>query len=485
MRDGSDIIAMLVEDRPNEMFREGYDLAGRIPNPRKSGTPSDSATDVLESDVRDMREWAEEQFGFDDMVRQGMIEGGYWGGTLLPLGVNDGGFPWEPLNEDRIQSFDFVSMVDRRYAYTQSQYSAMFGRKYGQSEIYLLSNAVAASGWSSPGTVQKKTVAQIEKRGASISFLHETRSLRFDGNIADIQTRQRLAGWSWSLIQRAYDVTRAFEHAFDSVGYMLSDASQGVMKLFGIVKAIGSGKRQQIMDRALLFDQQRSTMRSIIIDAGGQDGKGAESFERMPTPFTGIPDLLQIWMMRFSAVARIPVSRIFGKSPQGLNASGDNEMRAWYDSVRAEGNKKAAPSVKRGYTLMSLARNSPLGGKRVNWQVEWRPLWSPTDAEVATTRFQIAQADALYVENGVVPAEVVALTLKDNYPALDVKGIEDAIEAGKSFDPAPNDPDPTEQGEPLGAAPVPTMGSPNPKGAKKPGFKTPAAKKAAKPKPKS
>lgn len=465
LRDGSDIVARVIEDRPHEMFREGYDLVGRIRKEKKSGSPTDAATDIPESDTNDLREYAEEQFALDSTIEAGLVEGRSWGGALDVMGVDDGGMPWEPVNEDRIQSFDFLSLVDRRYAYVQSQYAKFNapGKKYGTAEIYLISNAIAGTGWNdrvaAPG--RPKTGKQLEAEGADIQFVHESRCIRFDGNTADLQTRSRLGGWSWSVVQRVYDVLRQFEQAFDSVGYLLSDASQAVYKIQGLYKAFAAGRRSELLDRALLMEQTRGVLRGILLDAGGADGKAAESFERSPTPFGSIPDLIDRFMMRFAAAAKMPCSLLFGRAPQGLNATGESEIRTWYDSVRSDAQKNVAPRLKRVYRLLALSKNSPIKGKRVDWTIDFRPLWSPSSLEVAQAQASVATSDASYIDAGVVSPEEVALGLRDKYPHLDFAAREKAIKQSQSFDPHENDePDPNEgQGEPLGqGAPVPTLG---------------------------
>jgi uncharacterized protein len=463
LNDASDLAAKTVWDRPNEQFREGYDMVGRIPRAKKSGSPTDAADDVPESDARDLREWAAENFELDTNLHEGAGWGRLFGGCLLVLGLNDGGMPWEPLDEDKIRSFDFLSLVDRRYAYVQSQYSGINAKKYGTAQIYLISNAIAGSGWDEHGDVTAKTPEVLRASGAQIQLCHSSRVIRFDGNPADVQSRQRLAGWTWSVLQRVYAAMRQFEHAFDSAGYLLADASQSVFKVMGLMKAISAGNRQYMQNRAMAMEMSRSVIRGIMLDAGDKEGKNAESWERSATPFSGIPDLLDRMMMRFAAAANEPQTKLFGRSPAGMNSTGESDMRLWYDDVRSDANKTIAPKVRRAYRLMGLAKESPIGGKKVNWTIEFKPLWSPTAQETATATAANATRDIAYVNAGVVSPEVVALTLKDIFPAIDTEALEESIEAKTQFDPhenePPDDPPNLGTGEPLSnAAPIPPIG---------------------------
>lgn len=466
---GSDLVATVVEAPALEKFREGFEIAGK-------GVSEDQADEVLS--------YANDELEMVSTYVDGTIWSRLYGGGIIVMGIDDGRMPWEPVDEENIRSVDFLTFVDRRYAYVQSTYSDMRRLKHGKPEIYMVSNAFAASGWNGFGRVAKKSPDDLRGAGASIQYVHESRVIRLRGNRADQVTQQQLAGWDWSVIQRLYDAARQFEHAFDSVGYLLSDASQAVYKLQGIIKAIASGQRQAIQDRAMLMEQQRSVLRGIILDAGAADGKNAESAERTPTPFGGIPDLLLIFAMRFAAAAKMPQTKLFGRSPAGMNATGDADVRNWYDELAKERESQDSPNLKKILRYIGLAKEGPLGGKDVKWDIDYAALWSPTDDEAATTRLKNAQRDDLYLTQGVVKPEEVALGLGEVYPSLDIEEREAVLKAGKSLDPYPNDPDPEPgidpvTGQPI-AAPVAPGAKPGAPGAK-PGLAK--AKKPLSPKP--
>jgi len=202
---GSDIAKKIVAKRPEEMFRRGFEI---------------EADNVESSERDDTRQFATEYLDLEGNMLEAMRWSRLYGGGLLCLGIDDGRYPWEPLDENNIRSFDSMSFVDRRYSYVQSQYANLTGSqaKYGKAQVYLISNAVAGYGWNSFGIqkIEKIPGRELTERGAMVSLWHESRVIRFDGNPADIVTRQNLAGWSWSVLQVVYDAMRQFEGSFDS-----------------------------------------------------------------------------------------------------------------------------------------------------------------------------------------------------------------------------------------------------------------------------
>jgi uncharacterized protein len=444
---GSALAAKIVEKRPKEMFRCGFDL---------------EADGLEASAIEDLRDHATETLRLEDQMRETAIWGRLYGGALLLLGADDGGQPWEPLDETRIRTFEYINQVDRRYAQPETYYTDTLSPKCGHPETYRVSDA--AFGLRSGAGTGKKSARDIRKSGGSSQLVHETRCIRFDGNLADVETRQQLIGWSWPVLQRIYDTMRAFDHAFDSAGYLLSDASQAVFKLQGLLSAISAGRRQEVAARVALLEETRSVARAVLLDAAAN-----ETFERVPTSFAGVSDLLDRWMLRFAADADMPATELFGRAPAGMNATGESDTRKWYDTIGSDQTNQLAPRLKRVFRLICLSNDSPVGKKDVKFKVVFKPLWSPTDAEAAQTNLQVAQMDVAYIGEGVVTAEEVALDRANLYPSLDVEAREKAMKGAESFDPYENDPEPE---------PPPAPGTPGaPPGAPGAQGKPPAAVK--------
>lgn len=444
---GSDLAAKAAAKRPYEMFRRGYDLRPSKPTKAAANSNGKSKPLVTEEEIETIRDFANDTLDLDTNVLEGKVFGRLLGGALLILGADDGGMPWEPLDETRIRSFNFVNIVDRRYAYVQSTYSRRGQTKYGKPQIYLLSNAIAHTGWDERDeAVTKRSPQALRDIGADIALVHESRVIRFEGAPADITTRQMLGGWTFSVLQRVYQAMRSFEHDFDAASYLLSDASQGVLKIRGLFKALAGGAQAKLAQRGALAEMSRSVMRMLVLDAGeGDAGKNAESFERVATTFSGIPEMLDRKMLRLCAAMDVPANELFGQGGGGLNAAGEAQAatRKWYDSIETDQTTELAPVLKRIYRLISLAKQGPLRGRDVKWQIDFKPLWSPTDTERATTQLQDAQRRAADITSQVITPEEGAMSAVDVYPDIDLDARRTAMAGAKSFDPYENDePDP-------------------------------------------
>jgi len=387
----NDIAARMVNDRPKQILRQGYEV--KVEDDGELGRELKKAARKLKADKH---------------LLDTMIWGRLYGGAIMIIGADDGKDPSEPLKEERIRSIKFLNVVDRRYVHPVTFYEDPLQPNYGEPEIY----RVQAMGMNSQST----------------AYVHESRVLRFDGADTDAQMRRQLRGWTLSTLQRPYEVMRDFSQAFQAAGHLLSDASQGVIKLKGLWDIIASDGKDGLVTRMQMVDMTRSVARSLILDADG------EEFSREPTSFTGIPDILDRFMMRLSAACEVPVAILLGRSAAGLNATGDSDFRAYYDSLKSSQRNELEPLLRRFYTILCAAKDSPTKGEVPEFEFEFAPLWQPTDGEVAAAHLQQAQADNLYLQQGVLLPEEVALSRfgEGGYSLdthIDVEAREEALKA--------------------------------------------------------
>jgi hypothetical protein len=93
-----------------------------------------------------------------------------------------------------------------------------------------------------------------------------------------------------------------------------------------------------------------------------------------------------------------------GQAPAGLNATGESDIRWFYDTVRSKQSTALRPILNRLVKLLMIAD----GGKEPNdWSVSFRPLWQLSPLELADLRLKQSQTDKNYVEMDVlIPEEV-------------------------------------------------------------------------------
>lgn len=367
------------------------------------------------------------------------------GGSVILLGVDDGQDPSEPLDVSRIQTFEWMTVLDRWDVQVEQRYGDPFSPKFGEPELYRVVTSAT------------HTTGLVDTRGQPLSggmgIVHESRVLRFDGVLTTRRRKIDLGGWCDSVITRLWEVVRDFQAAWGGASHLLSDFSQGIFKMKGLAEMLAADEEDLVLQRMMLLDLARSMVRAIPVDADN------ESFERTTTPVTGLPDLLDRFAGRLSAAARIPVTLMMGESPSGLNATGDSDIRNFYDRIKSEQERYLREPLSRVIEYLFLAKDGPTNGREPKgWGFVFDPLWQPTEGEQATTRKTVAEADLIYLDTGVVSPEEVAESRYggDSYSAetsLDPELRGEGAEP-EPTDPTGGDPDPTAEPEPKAVDPA-------------------------------
>jgi hypothetical protein len=175
------------------------------------------------------------------------------------------------------------------------------------------------------------------------------------------------------------------------------------------------------------MDLTRSVFRSQYFDT-------EEDFSRDSVNFSGVPELLHIIFMLIAADTGYPITRLFGVSPAGMNATGESDMRNYYDMVRSEQNAILQPVLLRLVRIISV------------WQgieepyIEFVPLQTMNDKEQADLEKQKADTYKTYIDSGVIePYEARWLEFGDTLDKIPVP--EDMLpEVETVNEPSPEEP---------------------------------------------
>ena len=362
------IAARIAESVPSHALRQGFSVS-----------TSDTA---VETKLRDQIA----TLNTVEMISRGWTWGRLYGGGGLYLGIDDGRAPDEPVDEGNITALRWMVDVDRRDLYPMTWESDTNSPRFGQPDTYRLSRM---------GGTASETIT-----------VHHTRIVRFEGVTPTRRRRLQLQGWGESVLQRCYQELRGMRGAFAATGELIQEASQGVLKIKDLMDMMASDTDDTMRKRLALMDLSRSVARSLLLDADG------ESYERIEVgALTGVADILDRNVILLSGVSGIPVTVLMGQAPAGLNATGDSDMRNWYDTIAADRTKHAEPELRRVVRLMLISREGPTGGQEPpGWDIVWPSLWQPTPSEKMDQKGKQADIDAKYIEKGVLTPEEVALS---------------------------------------------------------------------------
>lgn len=423
-----DMAARICEKIPEDALRQGVGISiqGSEDGEGPSAEDATKQAEAVNKRARDLK------------ISEALADAATWenvfGGSAIFVGIDDGLPVEEEVNEAQIRTIHFLEVLTRFELEPARLYDKEGHPKFGKPSHYRVTRATALA----TTTTQPIQVTQL---------IHETRLIIFPGLRATPRERVRKSGWGTSRLHRVCAVLQQHAMAYQSAAHLMADNAQGVFKLKGLVEAISEENDALISRRMEIIDMGRSVARSIVLDAD------QESFERKQTPMSGVDSLIIRFDTRLSSAANMPVAVLMGTAVQGLNATGDADVRFYYDTVRAWRSAKLSPRAERIFELIMLSADGGTGGNLpTQWEADWPALWQPTEDELATRRKTDAERDAIYIQNGVYTPEEVAVS---RAPELDVQidleprqaEIEDMRQAGAVPDDDPDATEPAEGGE--------------------------------------
>jgi phage-related protein (TIGR01555 family) len=306
-----------------------------------------------------------------------------FGGGAVLVGADDGRPPWEPLDETAIRTVAFLDVVDARELRPDRYETNPRAMLFCEPLTYRLSRTGG---------------------GASESAVwHRSRLILFDGAPTTRRRRQLLHGWGESELQRLYGILAHFNGGWEATGTLLQQASEGVFTLKGLMGLMAADKRDVLKRRLEMMDLARGVTRSVLLDEG-------ESYTRTEVgALTGVADLLTKNLLLLSGAAEIPVTVLMGQAPAGLSATGESDVRWFYDRTRSAQEQVLLSRHRRLVRILLAAKDGPTAGQiPARLAITYPPLWQPTPLEAADLRVKQSQVDNVYITAQVVTAEEVA-----------------------------------------------------------------------------
>lgn len=324
------------------------------------------------------------------MTRAAEYERAYGGAAIFPVieGAQDKNNT--PLNEASVAKVLALHVLEPQELWPASYYRELSHPKFGQPETFYVKPLTSGR----TGTVVMEIV-------------HESRLVIFGGKRVSRQTQPgQREGWGDSELNHAREMIADAGLTWGSVATLLHEFGQGVYSIDGLAEMMKDAKGPEMLARRMdAMDLFKSTLRSTVVD-------GKDSYTRMSTPASGLDGLLVQQMNWIAAIAGMPVEILFGREPSGLNSTGDMTIRNWYAQIEKIDAVHYNPKREQLVRLLMLETTGAYGGTEPEvWGVEPKPLWSPSEKEIADTRKVVADTDNIYYSMGL-PAESI---LKDRF----------------------------------------------------------------------
>lgn len=377
--EGNGLFSKIIDTPAEEALKHGFDL----------NLKSDEVNAFVEDALDDL-EWEEKAATAIKWAR-------LYGGALIVMLIDDGRGLEEPVDWEHIRSIDELRVYER--SIVQPDYASLYQQDYGGKGV---GNRVSKFG--QPEYYYVSSIYGSFK-------VHESRCLVFRNGVLPEQTSNATyLFWGMPEYVRIRRALRETVTAHTDSVKLLERSVQAIYSMKGLASLLTTDDGEnQVLKRLQLVDTSRGLLNSIAIDSEG------ENYDFKTFQFSGVKDVIDATCNMLSALTNIPQTILFGRSPAGMNATGDSDFESYYNFVE----KIQRLMLKRNLrTLLDVVFRAGIASGDIaeepDYKLEFKPLWSLSDTEQAAvdqTKAQTEQIKAqtaqLYVDmQAIDPSEV-------------------------------------------------------------------------------
>lgn len=364
----------------------------------------------------------EKRLGYWGKLRQALTLGRLGGGAIL-IGFGDTDPTMPAPTNIRPQQIQYLTVLSRWQLTIGDMETDPISPMFGQPRFFQLSG----------------TSDQVK--------IHPSRVVCFHGlpvpAISNAAWEDRF--WGASVVEMVDEAVQQATTACAGFAALIDEAKVDVFRFDQMASSLMQPDGEaRIMKRVELTNTGKSIHRAVILD-------GADEWDQRQLTLSGIRDVIVTYDGRVAGAADIPATRLFGKAPDGMNATGDGDLVNYFQGIGARQEMDLRPAMD-----ALDAAVLPSAGVKADLSWSFSTLMVMTEAQAADIELKEAQSIEKIAGLALIPESALAKTVQNRliesqrFPGLK-KLIEEAEAKGEEL------PDKVDESE-LGIVPVKAEG---------------------------
>jgi phage-related protein (TIGR01555 family) len=365
------IVQNIVATIPNDIVRKWYEI--------RAGIQPEQVDQMVKLERR-------------TQVRKKVLLGMYWGrlyggavGVILIKGQNDMS---EPLDFNTIMPGSFLGLqiLDR------------WSGVYPGSELVV---DPEDPDFELPAFY----IIRDEETGYTAARVHHSRIIRFVGRELPWMEQVAEQYWGESEIEAIYNEVMKRDNVSGNIAALTFRANINYMETEGLDQLLGTANTEMQRRFYNLMAAQsvmESNFGTRIINKG-------DAIHNTQYTFTGLSDVYDRIMMDVAGAARTPVTKLFGRSPAGLNATGEADMQNYYDYIDGLRETELRGIIERLLPVMAL---SAWGMVPDDMEIDFPTMWDPDAKEIAEIAERKTNAILAVYQNDLIDSAIAQQELQ-------------------------------------------------------------------------
>ena len=181
--------------------------------------------------------------------------------------------------------------------------------------------------------------------------IHHSRVLRFVGRELPYMETVAENYWGASKLEHIWDELQKRSATSANIAQLIFQANITTLKMgdLGEHLAYGSDNLQSKVMETLSNENRLRTSYGIQLMSA------EDSLETHSYSFSGLSDVYEAFMMDMAGAAEIPATKLFGRSPQGMNSTGEADLRNYYDMIAQMQERCLRPALEKLVPIMAIS----------------------------------------------------------------------------------------------------------------------------------
>lgn len=236
--------------------------------------------------------------------------------------------------------------------------------------------------------------------------VHHTRIMRFIGRQLPYIEELSESYWGASELEHVFSEIVKYDNTSHNIAALVFAANLKIYKMDGFDQLATA---PQSVQRDLY---NTLTLMNWMMNSQGMQIMGKDdSFDTKQYSFAGLSDIYEMFMLDVSGASEIPVTKLFGRSPAGMNATGESDMDNYYDSIEEKQEADLRPHIER---LLPILCMSEFGAIPDDLDFEFEPVRRPSEEEKRTIGTQTTTSIKDMFDSAIISQKIALKELRES-----------------------------------------------------------------------
>ena len=193
----------------------------------------------------------------------------------------------------------------------------------------------------------------VRVKGGDSFKVHSSRILRFSGPRMPEPENSAYSDWGISVLAPVIQTIQGYDTLTSnalSLSFRANILGMKAPDLAGMMSGLSMNQAaaQKFEQRMQRFNEMLSNQSLALLEKDGELSQTQYSF-------TGLSDMMQMWQLAISGAAKMPVTRLWGRTYSGLGQAGDGDEKIYEETISTESDVTLRPALEKLYPVLCMS----------------------------------------------------------------------------------------------------------------------------------